>query len=775
MSSSDEDEISEPELETLDISNDKYYQPVTGQKAKQLEPVEDLSIPKYGSSTIQHSLPAYDLWRPFFPTYLSAEKYQNFHRPKLRHYNIGPQALTKFSRPRAFPVKNLARSLYRYQKRLRNKVIQSINNGMTRDAIIKNILLIRDAHDLTAKRGELFLFEYIEEYPPVLNQLGMASNVKTIINPGPGVNNVLRVNKPVLTNVNAPNHKAAGKQTETEHVQTTVNIINDKIETSNVNQAQTKASGNYKIGIDEIMSKNSRAKPVYYSQLKPGTKLKVIENNMYRAPIFEHEVPSCDFIIIRTRNGFYIRTVRTIFTVGQTMPLVPIPEPSERSIQRFRLELSNCYIHKLFMDSITDPPTMSLNTLHKYFPDYDRRILRRRVLTNGVETDFGDSYFKGTSNYGAIPLKELRRRFTPEQYCLNMAMLVARDRLRDLNYSESMINPSNAEADLETEVLAAPWNTSKAVVSAMSGRCFLDLKKHLIDPTGPQREGFSCISWVKSPTEEQQQKSQQKDPATCNDPPSTQPLLLDKNPLLYKIKQEKLERLAIYQRESNMISNIQADVLASKEILSSDEDEEEIVGADDDDPLETSFDEELRDLDRLVNGGRTTEELEYEKEEEVRQAMVRDLAHNNTLSNGLTKQISPVKANQAQINVADYKHKVLKITRLICSPEGDIEPRVEVVREPKIIALYIKRKLASAQTSDSSTQIKTNGLNSISQKFIHSMTNGVHRSPTKRRRSLGPMELCRAEGTVLTISKSVLNPRDLRHSRRRVRLSVNVA
>lgn len=761
MSSSSEDESS-PELETLDISNDKFYQPIPGNRPKQLVNNEDFDIPRYGSSTIQHSLPAYDLWWPFFPTFLSSGKHHNFHRPKLRHYSTGPQAPTVLNKP--IPVKNLAKCLHRYQKRLRNKVIQAINDGMTRDAIIKNILLIRDARDLTAKRGELFLFEYSEEYPPVLNQPGMASNVKTIIQPS--LNNGLpKTYKQILTTSN--------KQPAIGDVQSTLSSASNQEGVCDV-QAQPEKLGNYRIGFDEVISKGPRAKQVYYSEPKPGGRLTVIENNLYRAPIFQHEVPSCDFIIIRTINGLYIRTVRIIFTVGQTMPLVAIPPPSERSIQKFRLDFSNCYINKLFMGSITDPQTMSLDTLHKYFPDYDKPILKRRITQRGVEKAKGEVYFRGTSGYGSCSLKDLRRHFTPEQYCLNMAMLVARDRLRDLNYTESMINPSNEETELETEVLAAPWNTSRAVVSAVAGKCYLDLKKHLIDPTGLQREGFSCVSWVKSPTEEQQQKSQQKDLIKCNNPPSNQQPLLDKNPLAYKIKQEKLERLAIYQRESQMISTIQSEVLASKEILSSDEEEEEMDGVEEENPLDNSFDEQLHDLDRLVDHGRTTNELSFEKEEEVRQRMLQEFMQNDHPNNRPkepVKNFSPSKTNSSQVNVADYKNKVLRITRYYKSPEGIIEPRLEIVREPKIIALYVKQRRDSAQGSVLNRNVILNGGNNVHNHLSQSMTNGIHKSPSKRRASLNPMELCRAEGTILRISKSVLDPRYLRNSRRRSRLS----
>ena len=40
------------------------------------------------------------------------------------------------------------------------------------------IFFMRTAQDLTGMDGDLILVEYSEEYPPLLNQVGMASKVK---------------------------------------------------------------------------------------------------------------------------------------------------------------------------------------------------------------------------------------------------------------------------------------------------------------------------------------------------------------------------------------------------------------------------------------------------------------------------------------------------------------------------------------------------------------------------------------------------------------------
>lgn len=54
------------------------------------------------------------------------------------------------------------------------------------------------------------------------------------------------------------------------------------------------------------------------------------ENNLFRAPIYLHKMPETDFLIIRTRQGYYIRELVDIFVVGQECPLYEVPGPNSK-------------------------------------------------------------------------------------------------------------------------------------------------------------------------------------------------------------------------------------------------------------------------------------------------------------------------------------------------------------------------------------------------------------------------------------------------------------
>lgn len=40
----------------------------------------------------------------------------------------------------------------------------------------------------------------------------------------------------------------------------------------------------------------------FLGNLLPGQTLQALENNLFRAPIYEHSMPDTDFLIIRTRH-----------------------------------------------------------------------------------------------------------------------------------------------------------------------------------------------------------------------------------------------------------------------------------------------------------------------------------------------------------------------------------------------------------------------------------------------------------------------------------------
>jgi len=69
-------------------------------------------------------------------------------------------------------------------------------------------------------------------------------------------------------------------------------------------------------------------------QLPRGRGIAVMESTLIRAPVFRHSARSTDFLLIRCKSGkreeMHLRRIEGICAVGQTEPLVEVCVPSSR-------------------------------------------------------------------------------------------------------------------------------------------------------------------------------------------------------------------------------------------------------------------------------------------------------------------------------------------------------------------------------------------------------------------------------------------------------------
>lgn len=55
----------------------------------------------------------------------------------------------------------------------------------------------------------------------------------------------------------------------------------------------------------------------------------------FRAPIYEHKILETDFLVIRTRQQYYIREVDAVYVAGQQCPLYEVPGPNSKRANNF--------------------------------------------------------------------------------------------------------------------------------------------------------------------------------------------------------------------------------------------------------------------------------------------------------------------------------------------------------------------------------------------------------------------------------------------------------
>ncbi|XP_033109712.1 transcription initiation factor TFIID subunit 1-like [Anneissia japonica] len=149
-----------------------------------------------------------------------------------------------------------------------------------------SMFYMRKPEDLMGMDGEIILTEYCEEYPLQLLQVGMATRLLNFYKRKPG------------TDAKPPSFHFG----ETTFVHTSP----------------------------------------FLGNIPPGTSLQALENNLYRAPIYTDKMPTTDFLVIRTRQKYFIRNLNTIFTVWQECPLMEVPGPNSKKANNqetsYRLE-----------------------------------------------------------------------------------------------------------------------------------------------------------------------------------------------------------------------------------------------------------------------------------------------------------------------------------------------------------------------------------------------------------------------------------------------------
>lgn len=618
-----------------------------------------------GVNLIQHSTPAVELQQPFFPTHLSEMKLRTFHRNPLKKFSHGAMALSG-----PHNVEPLCKIIKR-KARLRDQERQAFGGG--------EIFFMRTPQDLSGMDGELILCEYSEEYAPLMSQVGMASKIKNYYKRKPG------------------------KDSDPPH---------------------------YKYG--ELAYAHTSP---FLGSLVPGQSQQALENNLFRAPIYEHKVPDTDFLIIRNRHHFFIREIETIYCVGQECPLYEVPGPNSKRANNFIRDFLQVFIYRLFWKSKDNPRRIKMDDIKKGFPSHSESSIRKRLklCADFKRTGMDSNWWVLKPDFRLKTEEEMRNMVSPEQCCGYYSMLAAEQRLKDAGYGEKSLfapeedNEEETQLKIEDEVKTAPWNTTRAYISAMKGKCLLDLNG-IADPTGVG-EGFSYIKVPNKPQprDEGKENTPQKKTVTGTDADLRKLYLKDAKQLLRKFgvpehEIKKLSRWEVidvvrtmsteqakaaamqeqgeagggwnkfargnrfsvaehqerYKEECQRLFDLQNRILQSTEHLSTDEGSS----------TEDSDDDEIsKNLESMLSNKKTSSQIKQEREEAERREL-----HRMMMIEGKDDKQKKEVGKQEEDPMANMTDKKLKITRVFRDDNGREFTRVEWVIKPAIVDAYVRIK-----------------------------------------------------------------------------------
>ncbi|XP_031427267.1 transcription initiation factor TFIID subunit 1 isoform X3 [Clupea harengus] len=628
----------------------------------------------FGGNIIQHSIPAVELRQPFFPTHMGPMKLRLFHRPSLKKYSFGA-----LSQPGPHPSQPLLKHIKKKAK-MREQERQASGGG--------DMFFMRTQQDLTGKDGDLILAEYSEEYPPVIMQVGMATKIKNYYKRKPG------------KDPGAPDSKYG----ETVYCHTSP----------------------------------------FLGSLHPGQLLQAFENNCFRAPIYLHKMPETDFLIIRTRQGYYIRELVDIFVVGQECPLYEVPGPNSKRANTHIRDFLQVFIYRLFWKSKDRPRRIRMEDIKKAFPSHSESSIRKRLklCADFKRTGMDSNWWVVKPDFRLPTEEEIRAMVSPEQCCSYYSMMVAEQRLKDAGYGEKSFfapeeeNEEDFQMKIDDEVRTAPWNTTRAFIAAMKGKCLLEVTG-VADPTGCG-EGFSYVKVPNKPTQQKDDREPQpaKKTVTGTDADLRRLSLKNAKQLLRKfgVPEDEIKKLSRwevidvvrtmsteqarsgegpmskfargsrfsvaehqerYKEECQRIFDLQNKVLESSEVLSTDTDSSSAEDSD--------FEEMGKNIESMLQNKKTSSQLSREREEQERKELQRMLmgedgeekksgkgrrkAHSSALSTGSHKDDDTSSVTSLNSSATGRR---LKIYRTFQDEDGKEYVRCETVRKPSVIDAYMR-------------------------------------------------------------------------------------
>nr|CDJ83308.1 Bromodomain domain containing protein [Haemonchus contortus] len=664
----------------FNLSNDDYYLPKAVNK----------SGPAGNSMLIQHSIPAQNIHRTFFPTFLIPSKLRHFHRQPL-----SKRVIRQFN-GRWVEIKKLTKHI-KIKEEQREKQRCAEGGG--------DIFFMRDVADLSGRDGDLVLLEYSEEHPPLLCQPGMASKIKNYYKKKPGKD------------------------------------VDPDFEFGDMAYLHTVP---------------------FLGQLQPGQAMQSIENNLFRAPIYRHAPQHTDYLLIRNRNGWFIRPCPPSFLVGQQCPLYEVPSPNSKRATIFVRDFLLAFIYRLFWASEHRPRRLKMDDIKAAFPHYAESSVRKRLKQcsdfKRLGTGPDQNYWVLRPEFRLPSKEEVLAMVTPEMCCAQYSMLAAEQRLKDAGYGEKYFftpeneDDSDDQVTIEDEIKCAPWNTTRAFLSSMRGKCLLD-QTGIADPTGCG-QGFSYVRVSQKPQKDDTPAMPKRLVTGTNADLRKLPLKEAKEICRdYGVREEEINALSRweiidvirtlstqaakakadssgdqgnvsgmarfargnirfnfadmqekYKKHCQHIFDLQNQTLANPEALSTDEgssgedsDNEELATR-----LETMLqankgkkhismserarmefeneEKERQDLKRMVHGD-ATNKTEKDKKEATAEEKKNVSKIGEDLAASASK-ISGITANQK-----------LKIYRTMKNPDGTESTRVEVVTRPQLIEAYTRIRM----------------------------------------------------------------------------------
>lgn len=401
------------------------------------------------------------------------------------------------------------------------------------------------------------------------------------------------------------------------------------------------------IGDPAVLMPQDKSPFSLFGHIDPGEITPTISNAMYKAPIFPQKARNTDFLVVRSTTGvhsskWYMRNIDNLRVVGQEFPSVDIPGPHSRKVttaSKNRLKMISYRLvrrdknHRINVGEVTshfiDTNDMQNRQKMKEFMQFDKEYKEWRMRPGDI-----------------IPTEDVVRTMVkPEDVCLLESMQVGQQHLQDSGFGKDDGESEDDEAreGQNVEQLLAPWSTSKNFLHATQGKAMLELHGEG-DPSG-RGEAFSFIKTsmkggFRAMGESVEEKLQGK-------------RLKENNGHGYNVQRQQQQ----YEESIRRIWEAQKRSLSSM--------------------VETS--EHEVDDDELLDTLGPQADINTPQSE--------------TRMQGIKRRQEDESASQStHFSSRSQAGKILEITRQVPDKYGNVEAVTEIVRNPRVIRMYLKRR-----------------------------------------------------------------------------------
>ena len=474
---------------------------------------------------------------------MSSENSSEFHRFDLLSEVFEKGRHTLLSRPWRIELVSNAKDKARNLKRRAGDSagLEEINEMVDSFEFFKSRKRLSCRGD---KNDSCVLFEYMEENPLILSNLGMGSKMYKYIYPQRVYSKIRKLNDDGNgKNLVAERTNKSPEKMEIEPKQDK----KDKMVENNSNNMEIpnqdpslhnpeKDIQKFKELVAETLGthgslyflKNNEKLPLIGQLLdEKHFGLTVLENNLFNVAVFKQKLPKTDFLLVKSRLedgsfAYFLRKVEFIFIVGQIEPKLEVFSPSSRMLSSF---IRRCLKFEIKQKFKTEG-YVDLRELAAIFPSINEHNIRKTIRELGGEQDLGDNklfhYNKemiDSENEHILSLDEID--ITPEEMCLYERMHACLSNLKEFGLTELInadkinlarnkfirrnnienpgVNPATIRKNLIAKLIAeelqlTSWNLSQSFLTAKQtqGRLYLT---GFGDPTN----GHGGYSYVKKP------------------------------------------------------------------------------------------------------------------------------------------------------------------------------------------------------------------------------------------------------------------------------------